>query len=166
MNRTFIHGVARENFGKKIRSMTTLVMPHILESWQLCYNMLLGWQMSYSQKIEFFGANLRWGPSPSKLEGPHKVILGDFPFFMEQATCALRATSHMRLRARDHYTPSTFIGGKDGGGPVRFTHSLRDQRSMWMPNGCNQSLCAFPHGIEWIMFHGHLDYFPKTTSWR
>jgi hypothetical protein len=29
----------------------------------------------------------------------------------------LRATSHMRPRARDHYTPSTLIGGKGGVGP-------------------------------------------------
>jgi hypothetical protein len=37
---------------------------------------------------------------------------------------------------------------------------LRDQRSMWMQDGC-KSLHGFLHGIEWIMFHGHLDYFPK-----
>ena len=29
----------------------------------------------------------------------------------------LRATSHTRLRARDQYTSSTLIGGKDGAGP-------------------------------------------------
>ena len=29
----------------------------------------------------------------------------------------LRATSHTRLKARDHYTLSTLIGGKDGAGP-------------------------------------------------
>jgi hypothetical protein len=29
----------------------------------------------------------------------------------------LRATSHTRLRARDHYTSSTLIGGKGGSGP-------------------------------------------------
>jgi hypothetical protein len=29
----------------------------------------------------------------------------------------VRATSHMRLRARDHYTSSTLIGGKGGAGP-------------------------------------------------
>ena len=28
-----------------------------------------------------------------------------------------RATSHMRPRARDHYTSSTLIGGKGGAGP-------------------------------------------------
>ena len=31
----------------------------------------------------------RWSPSSSKLEGHMRSILGDFPFFMEQATCAL-----------------------------------------------------------------------------
>ena len=29
----------------------------------------------------------------------------------------VRATSHTRLRARDHYTSSTLIGGKGGAGP-------------------------------------------------
>ena len=29
-----------------------------------------------------------------------------------------RATSHTRLRARDHCTSSTFIGGKGGAGPI------------------------------------------------
>ena len=29
----------------------------------------------------------------------------------------MRATSHTRLRARDHYTSSTLIGGKSGAGP-------------------------------------------------
>jgi hypothetical protein len=24
-----------------------------------------------------------------------------------------------------------------------------------------QSLHGFPNGIEWVMFHGHLDYFQK-----
>ena len=32
-------------------------------------------------------------------------------------TCNLRATSHTRLRAHDHYTSSTFIGGKGRTGP-------------------------------------------------
>ena len=32
------------------------------------------------------------------------------------STC-LRGASHARLRARDHYTPSTLIGGKVGAGP-------------------------------------------------
>jgi hypothetical protein len=43
---------------------------------------------------------------------------------------------------------------------VHFTLRLRDQLSMWMQDGCN-SLHEFLHDIEWIMFHGHLDYFQK-----
>ena len=31
--------------------------------------------------------------------------------------CTLRATSHTRLRARDHYSSSTLIGGKGTAGP-------------------------------------------------
>jgi hypothetical protein len=36
----------------------------------------------------------------------------------------LRATSHMRLRARDHYTSSTLIGGKGGAGPSSLYNTL------------------------------------------
>ena len=43
---------------------------------------------------------------------------------------------------------------------VCFTQRLRDQRSMWMQDGCKVHM-HFLHGIKWIMFHGHLDYFQK-----
>jgi hypothetical protein len=43
---------------------------------------------------------------------------------------------------------------------VCFTLRLRDQLSMWMQDGC-KSLHGFQHGIKWIIFHGHLDYFQK-----
>jgi hypothetical protein len=45
--------------------------------------------MNYSPKIGFFLTNLDEVCSPSKLERPHKVILGDSPVFMEKTTCAL-----------------------------------------------------------------------------
>ena len=38
-----------------------------------------GLKMSYSRKFVFFEANLDEVPSPSKLKGPHEVILGDSP---------------------------------------------------------------------------------------
>jgi hypothetical protein len=34
----------------------------------------------------------------------------------------VRATSHTRLRARDHYISSTLIGGKGGAGPNSLLH--------------------------------------------
>ena len=85
-------------------------------------------------------------------------------------TKVLRATSHTRLRARDRYTSSTLIGGKGGAGPSSLHTTLEgpkeyvNARWIW-------SLHGFLHGIEWIMFHGHLDYFqipplggrPNTT---
>ena len=37
----------------------------------------------------FFGSRFRWSPLPSKLEGPHEVILGEFPLFMLQVTYVL-----------------------------------------------------------------------------
>ena len=54
-----------------------------------------------------------------------------------------RATSHTRLRARDHYTSSTLIGGKGGAGPSSLLHMTlegpteyvngkMDVKSTWM----------------------------------
>ena len=63
--------------------------PQILESWKLRHNMLCIWQKSCSQEIGVFFSKFRWSRSPSKLKEPHEVIWEDFPFFMEQATCAL-----------------------------------------------------------------------------
>ena len=42
----------------------------------------------------------------------------------------VKATSHTRLRSRDHYTSSTLIGGKAELVQVHFTLRLRDHRSM------------------------------------
>ena len=72
----------------------------------------------------------------------------------------LRATSHKRLRARDHYTSSTLIGGKGGAGPSLLHTTLEGPtehaNARWM-----SSLHRFIHGTKWIMVHGHLDCFQK-----
>ena len=43
---------------------------------------------------------------------------------------------------------------------VQFTLRLKDQWSMWMQDRCKSSH-GFLHGTDWIIFHGHLDYFQK-----
>ena len=43
---------------------------------------------------------------------------------------------------------------------VPFTLCLRDQRSMWMQDGC-KCLYGSLRDIEWIIFHGHLDCSQK-----
>jgi uncharacterized alpha/beta hydrolase family protein len=68
----------------------------------------------------------------------------------------IRVTLHTRLRVRDHYISSTLIGGKGGAGPSSL-HTMLDRlteyvKSTWMPL----------HGIKWIMYHGHLDFFFKN----
>jgi len=45
------------------------------------------------------------------------LVRADFVAFATYRLPILRATSHMRPRARDHYTPTTLIGGKGGAGP-------------------------------------------------
>ena len=64
------------NFG----FITILVMSIFLKSWKLCNDIVCWWQMSYSHKFWLFLSKFRWSLSPSKLEGPHEVILGDFLF--------------------------------------------------------------------------------------
>ena len=73
-----------------------------------------------------------------------------------------RATSHTRLRARDHYnTPSTLIGRKGGaGGPSSLLHTMLEGPTEYVCE-CKMDgkvLHGFLHGIEWIMSRDHLDY--------
>ena len=74
----------------------------------------------------------------------------------------LRASSHRRLSARAHYTSSTLIGGKSGAGPSSLRTTLEgptenvNAKWMYIPHG-------FLHGVEWLMLHGHLDYFQKPS---
>ena len=66
----------------------------------------------------------------------------------------------MRLRACDHCTSSTLIGGKGGAAPSLLHTTLEGPMenvdARWMP-----SLHGFLRGTESVMFHGHLDYFQK-----
>ena len=74
-------------------------------------------------------------------------------------TPCLRATSHTRLIARDITFQALSLVEKAE--PVQvcyFTLRLRDQRRLWMQDGC-ESQHGFLTGIEWIMSCGHLDYF-------
>ena len=74
-------------------------------------------------------------------------------------SCSLsEETSHTGLRARDHYTSSTLIGGKGEAGPSCFTLRLRDQQSMWMQDGCKDYMAS--HGpcfmVTWTISKNHL----------
>jgi hypothetical protein len=75
----------------------------------------------------------------------------------------LRATSHTRPGARDHYTSSTLIGGNGGAGPSFFTLHLRDRRSMWMQDGCKVYMDSYM-ASNGVMFRGRLDYFQKPRD--
>ena len=70
----------------------------------------------------------------------------------------LRATSHTRLKDHDHYTSRTLIVGKGGVGPSSLRTTLEGPtehvNARWM-----YSLHGFLHGVKWIKFHDHLDYF-------
>ena len=66
----------------------------------------------------------------------------------------------MRLRARDHYTFGTLIGEQGGAGPSSL-HTLLEGPTEYVNARWMQSLRGFLLGIQWIMFHGHLDHIQK-----
>ena len=77
-------------------------------------------------------------------------------------TLGFRATSWTRMRARDHCTSSTLIGRKSKARPSSL-HTTLEGPTEYVNARWIQSVHVFLQGIEWIMFHGHLDYFLKTT---
>jgi hypothetical protein len=49
----------------------------------------------------------------------------------------VRATSHTRVRAHDHYTSSTLIGGKGGAGPISLLHTTLEGSTEYVNSeGC------------------------------
>ena len=68
-------------------------------------------------------------------DGPLRPLGVKF-WFSNNELWISRATSHMELRAHDHYTSSTLIGGNGGACPSSLDRTLEDQRSMWMQDGC------------------------------
>ena len=74
----------------------------------------------------------------------------------------VRATSHTRLRTRDHCTSSTLIGGKGGAGASSL-HTMLEGPTEYVNARWMYIRLGFLHGIKWIMFHGELDYFQKAS---
>ena len=80
--------------------------------------------------------------SQRKMERSHMQLVGlgntrIFAHYAPKSPRTLRATSHKRLRAHNHYTSSTLsLVEKAEPVQVHFTLRLRDQRSMRMQDGC------------------------------
>jgi hypothetical protein len=66
----------------------------------------------------------------------------------------------VRLRAHKHYTSSTLIGGKGRACPS-LLHTTVEGPTKYVNARLVQSLYGFLHGIKWIMFRGHLQYFQE-----
>ena len=62
------------------------------------------------------------------------------------------------LRAYDHYTSGTLIGGKGRAGPSSL-HTKLEGPTKYVNARCMWSLYGFLHDIKWIIFHRRLDYF-------
>ena len=80
----------------------------------------------------------------------------------------VRATSHMRLRARDpkHCHWWKRRSGGPSSLPSHFAWGTTNGVCIRVQDGCKDYMDSFLHGIEWIMSHGYLDWFLETTSWR
>jgi hypothetical protein len=74
----------------------------------------------------------------------------------------LRATSHTRLRARDHCTSSTLIGDTGGAGPS-LLHTTLEGPTEYVNARWSKVLHGFLYGIQWIMFRGHMYSFQKPS---
>jgi hypothetical protein len=83
---------------------------------------------------------------------------------MNLSSAYLRATSHTRLRAHDHYTSSTLIGGKGRVGPSSLHTTLEgpteyvceckmDVKSTWMLTWHRNGSCFM---VTWTIFKNHL----------
>ena len=85
----------------------------------------------------------------------------------------IEATSHMRRRARNHYTSSTLIGGKGGASPSSFHTTLRDQHSMWMQDGREVYMIPTWHPMDRVswslrlyIFKSHFLEVVLTQNWE
>ena len=65
------------------------------------------------------------------------------------------------LHTRDHFTSTIVIGGKGKVGPS-LLHTILEGPMEYMTARWMSSLHGFLHNIEWIMFHGHLNYSQKS----
>ena len=78
-----------------------------------------------------------------------------------QSACSaipkLRATSHTRLRARDHYTSSTLIGGKGGAGPSSL-HTMLE--GSYMASYVSRFM------VTWIIVKNHHLEVGLTQNWE
>ena len=76
----------------------------------------------------------------------------------------LRAASHTRLRARDHYTSSTLIGGKGGAGPSSLHTTLEGPTEYvsGMQDGCKVYMDSYMassgscYMVTYTIFKNHL----------
>ena len=101
-----------------------------------------------------------FGGTLNLLIGPGAFPMNSILLYHSWCWGHLRATSHTRLRAHDHYTSGTLIGGKGGPVQIHFALRLRDQRSMWMQDGCKVYMDSYmaSNGSCFIVY---LDYFQK-----
>jgi hypothetical protein len=97
------------------------------------------------------------------LGSPPPLNMGVFSWFLIHSWRWLRATSHTRLRARDHYTSSTLIGGKGSAGPSSLHTTFRGTNGVceWQ-DGCKVYMDSYmaPNGscfmVTWTIFKNHL----------
>ena len=123
----------------------------ILKNWHPCRS-----TTTFTSWIHYISSQLQKQQAPRRLD-MHTWI----SFCYLKRLHVLKATSHTRLNARDHYTSSTLIGRKGGPAQVRFTLRLRDQRSMWLQDGCKVYAVSYMTSndscfmVTWIIFKNH-----------
>ena len=135
------------------------------KSWQPHSQLLVEWRIkfiisSWVNTLNWYFATLCAWPPLLKL-GVHLQRSGRF-----LGITGWEPTSHIRLRARDHYTSSTLIGGNGGAGPSSLLHTYA-----WGTDGV--CVCKMEAKSTWIPTWHRKDHvswslglFSKTTCWR
>ena len=117
------------------------------------------------------------------LEGPMEYVIQlnfikSFLPLTNESSCSScwhrRATSHTRLRARDHYTSSTLIGGKGRASPsllqtwhiwgtIIVYECTMDVKSTWIPTRASNGSCFM---VTWTIFQNHLLKVGLIQNWE
>ena len=136
-----------------------MVSPIDYQTWSWWSRLMLRWQQQCLWNEKDFG--LVHEGSSFKRSGVWETVILLLKYSYQCWYWALRATSHTRLTARDHYSSSTLVGGKGGSGPSLLHTALEGPTEDKCKCNMDVESTWFLHGIEWTMVHGHLDYYKK-----
>ena len=135
---------------------------HETESpWPLHFKHSRWWKRRRSHQSKFASSHYAWGTNGGcecKV-GVRSTWVLTLPYQM--GGDSIRATSHTRLGARDHYISSTLIGGKGSGatGPSSLLHTMFEGPTDW---GCE---CKVGLRFTWVPWWHRMVHLAWSLGW-